>query len=70
MDTLFIDEGFGTLDKTSMDAAMRTLTELTGNNKLIGIISHREELRENIPMQVQVKKAKKGSQAAVVNTNL
>ena len=61
MDALFIDEGFGTLDRKSMDGAMDILVNLSGANKLVGIISHREELMENIPQQIKVKKEKDGS---------
>ena len=65
MDALFVDEGFGTLDRKSIDNAMEILINLTGSNKLVGIISHREELIENIPQQIKVKKTKHGSQIAV-----
>lgn len=66
MDALFIDEGFGTLDKSSIDNAIDTLKELSNSNKLVGIISHREELVENIPQQIRVEKSKarKGSENA------
>lgn len=59
MDALFVDEGFGTPDRRSMDSAMKILINLTGNNKLVGIISHREELMENISQQIKVKKNKR-----------
>ena len=62
MDALFVDEGFGTLDRRSIDSAMEILINLTGSNKLVGIISHREELMENIPQQIKVRKTKDGSQ--------
>lgn len=65
MDALFVDEGFGTLDRKSIDSAMEILINLTGSNKLVGIISHREELMENIPQQIKVKKTKDGSQIVV-----
>ncbi len=65
MDALFVDEGFGTLDRKSIDSAMEILVNLTGSNKLVGIISHREELMENIPQQIKVKKTKDGSQITV-----
>lgn len=65
MDALFVDEGFGTLDRKSLDSAMEILTSLTGSNKLVGIISHREELMENIPQQIKVRKTKDGSQITV-----
>lgn len=61
MDALFVDEGFGTLDRRSIDSAMDILIHLTGSDKLVGIISHREELKENIPQQIRVKKTKNGS---------
>ena len=65
MDALFVDEGFGTLDHKSMDSAMDALVNLSGSNKLVGIISHREELMESIPQQIKVKKSKEGSQITV-----
>ncbi len=62
MDALFIDEGFGTLDRKSIESAMDILINLSGTNKLVGIISHREELMENIPQQIRVMKTRSGSQ--------
>ena len=61
MDALFVDEGFGTLDRKSIDSAMDILINLSGANKLVGVISHREELIENIPQQIKVEKKKDGS---------
>lgn len=61
MDALFIDEGFGTLDKKSIDNAMEILKSLAGSNKLVGVISHREELMENISEQIVIKKTREGS---------
>ena len=65
MDALFVDEGFGTLDRKSIESAMDILSNLSGTNKLVGIISHREELMENIPQQIRVKKTKDGSKLTV-----
>ena len=65
MDALFVDEGFGTLDRRSIEGAMEILINLSGNNKLVGIISHREELMENIPQQIKVKKTKDGSRITI-----
>ena len=67
MDALFVDEGFGTLDRKSMEDAMDALINLSGTNKLVGIISHREELKENIPQQIKVKKLRDGSQITIEN---
>ena len=61
MDELFVDEGFGTLDRQSIENALDILLSLSGANKLVGIISHREELVENIPQQIRVRKSKNGS---------
>ena len=61
MDALFIDEGFGTLDRKSIENAMDILLNLSSTNKLVGIISHREELKENIPQQIKVTKTRAGS---------
>lgn len=65
MDALFIDEGFGTLDRKSIDAAMEVLLHLSGSGRLVGIISHREELTENIPQQIKVTKTRGGSRIKV-----
>lgn len=65
MDALFIDEGFGTLDRKSIDSAMDILIKLSGSNKLVGVISHREELIENIPQQIKVSKGKEGSMITI-----
>ena len=65
MDALFIDEGFGTLDRRSIENAMDILINLSSANKLVGVISHREELIENIPQQIRVRKGKDGSHIEV-----
>ena len=61
MDTLLIDEGFGSLDSESLDSAIETLLDLQRQGRLVGIISHVEELRERIPHKIFVKKEIKGS---------
>ena len=65
MDALFVDEGFGTLDRKSIENAMDILLGLTGASKLVGIISHREELMEGIPQQIKVRKTKNGSEISI-----
>ena len=65
MDALFIDEGFGTLDSKSIENALDILTDLSEANKLVGVISHREELIREIPQQIHVKKTSKGSEISV-----
>jgi len=61
MDALFIDEGFGSLDEESRLKAIRILQELAGGQRLIGIVSHVTELKEQIGKKLLVKKTEKGS---------
>lgn len=61
IDSLFIDEGFGTLDETSINDAMEILESVRKDNGLIGIISHVKLLEENIPTQLEVVKTDKGN---------
>jgi exonuclease SbcC len=61
LDAMFIDEGFGSLDTEVLELAIRTLSELAGTDRIIGIISHVSELRERIDKQVRVEKTATGS---------
>jgi exonuclease SbcC len=61
LDTLFIDEGFGSLDPESLDLAIRTLTDLQKSGRMIGIISHVAELKEQIPARIDIKASELGS---------
>jgi exonuclease SbcC len=61
IDSLFIDEGFGTLDADTLDIAMSALENLRENGKSIGIISHVEALKERIGTQIVVSKKEAGS---------
>lgn len=54
IDALFIDEGFGSLDSESLETAMEALESIEGQGKMIGIISHVQELKQRIPQQLQV----------------
>ncbi|HDR03889.1 MAG TPA: chromosome segregation protein SMC, partial [Candidatus Marinimicrobia bacterium] len=60
VDSLFLDEGFGTLDDETLQTALETLAELNQEGKLIGIISHVAALKERIPTQIQVIKRSGG----------
>ena len=66
LDTLFIDEGFGTLDETHLSKAVEILMSLSDNDRLVGIISHVSELKERIDKKIVVKKLSDGSSSAVV----
>ena len=60
VDSLFLDEGFGTLDEESLDIALDTLTGLQQEGKLIGIISHVQALKDRILTQIKVEKISGG----------
>mgnify|MGYP003291187853 CR=1 FL=1 len=66
VETLFIDEGFGSLDSESLEQAHRTLQSLVEKDRLIGIISHVPELAEKIGNQICVHKTNTGSRVEVV----
>ena len=67
LDSMFIDEGFGTLDSETLEQALRLLDQLSSNsNTLVGIISHVEELKNRIPQQIVVSKDLNGSSLEVV----
>ena len=68
LDTLFVDEGFGSLDSEALSKAYHTLATLTEGNRLVGIISHVSELKEKIDKQIVVTKNKTGDSKAVIVT--
>jgi len=61
LDTLFVDEGFGGLDPDSLDAVMTVLDELRQSGRVVGIVSHVEELRTRVPMQLHIQTSSHGS---------
>lgn len=63
LDTIFIDEGFGTLDSETLDTAINTLEDLQQGGRLVGIISHVDDLKQRISARLEVKKTKNGSYA-------
>ena len=60
LDTLFVDEGFGSLDEDALQQALMALDSLAQGNRLVGIISHVAELKERIEKQILVTKEKTG----------
>ncbi len=70
LDTMFIDEGFGSLDETSLDQAMEALAQLSGSNRLVGIISHVSELKRRIDKQITVRKIKPSEDGEAYGTEV
>jgi exonuclease SbcC len=64
IDTLFVDEGFGTLDAHALDAVMTVLDDLRRGGRTVGVISHLEELRTRIPTRLEVLAGRYGSRIA------
>jgi exonuclease SbcC len=61
LDTLFVDEGFGSLDAETLDAVMDTLDELRAGGRVVGLVSHVEEMKTRIPVRLRVRKGRTGS---------
>jgi exonuclease SbcC len=61
LDTLFVDEGFGSLDAETLDDVMDTLDSLREGGRVVGVVSHVTHLRERIPTQLHVEKRRRGS---------
>lgn len=66
LDTMFVDEGFGSLDDETLSQAMKALTSLADGNRLVGIISHVGELKQKIDRQIVVTKDKSGNSKAEI----
>ena len=66
IETMFVDEGFGTLDTDTLDTAYKALTNLSESNRLVGIISHVTELKERIDKQIVITKHKTGGSSAKI----
>jgi exonuclease SbcC len=61
LDTLFIDEGFGSLDADTLDAVMGVLDELRDGGRVVGLVSHVDEMRQRIPSRLHVVRGRNGS---------
>ena len=66
METLFVDEGFGSLDPQTLQDVLNELGQLQQGGRTVGIVSHVEELRRQIPDQVRVTATPEGSRLTVV----
>lgn len=65
LDTLFVDEGFGSLDADTLDDVMDTLDSLRDGGRVVGVVSHVAEMRDRIPTQLRVSKSRHGSTVAL-----
>ncbi|MCO7221582.1 SbcC/MukB-like Walker B domain-containing protein, partial [Klenkia sp. PcliD-1-E] len=64
IDTLFVDEGFGSLDVLALDAVMVVLDDLRRGGRTVGVVSHVEELRTRIPSRIEIRAGRDGSRLA------
>ena len=65
IDALFVDEGFGTLDPRALDLAMDTLDGLREHGRIVGVVSHVEELRQRLPRRLHVRRGERGGSTLV-----
>ena len=70
LDTLFIDEGFGSLDSEALDTALKTLIDLQQSGRMVGIISHVDELKRQIDLGIEVESASNGSYVRIFGGNM
>ena len=68
LDSLFIDEGFGSLDERTLESVMTALHSLQGEGRRVGVVSHVTEMHQQIPVQLKVTKAHRGSTLELVGT--
>jgi exonuclease SbcC len=66
LETIFVDEGFGSLDPEALDLAFRALVDLQRGGRLVGIISHVPELKERIDVRLEVTRTNRGSVATFI----
>lgn len=67
LDTMFIDEGFGTLDADALDAVMGVLDELRAGGRVVGVVSHVDEMRQRIPSRLHVVRGRTGSTVEIAS---
>jgi exonuclease SbcC len=66
LDALFLDEGFGTLDPESLEVVVDAIEQLGGDGRMVGVITHVQELALRLPSRIEVEKSPRGSTARVV----
>jgi len=66
LDTMFVDEGFGSLDPEALDLALNTLVDLNQEGRLVGVISHVQDLRERVDARLEVSRTDRGSRARLL----
>ncbi len=70
LDTLFVDEGFGSLDAETLEDVMDVLDSLREGGRVVGVVSHVAEMRDRIPTQLRVHKSRSGSSLVVAAAGL
>lgn len=68
LDSMFVDEGFGSLDEESLEQAMRALSDLAQGSRSVGIISHVQALQDRIDRRIEVTKTRSGGSHAIIKT--
>ena len=66
LDSLFLDEGFGTLDSETLNDVKESIDRLSGDGRLVGVISHIRDLTSQFPARVEVEKSQRGSRLKLV----
>ena len=66
LDSIFIDEGFGSLDQDTLDTALETLQHIRKMGRLVGVISHVKAIKEQIPSRIEVYTSENGSQSVKI----
>jgi exonuclease SbcC len=67
LDTLFVDEGFGTLDSEALELAVSTLMDLQRSGRMVGVISHVAELKEQMDVRIDISKSQRGSSLKLIS---
>jgi exonuclease SbcC len=66
LESLFLDEGFGSLDADALDQVVDALDELHGGQRMVGVVTHLQALAERLPARVEVRRTDDGSRVGVI----
>jgi exonuclease SbcC len=65
LDSLFLDEGFGTLDPEALEVVVEAIEQLGGDGRMVGVITHIQELAARLPARIEIEKSPRGSVLSV-----